>query len=121
MIDDEETTVFYGRRILEKWGLKVVSSMKAKEALEKINKTKFDIALLDIHLEGKLNGLDVLNALHQKQPDCQCIMLTVDTDQGIIAKAKQLGAVEYLVKPMKLKDIDNAVNRAIKKARKEGK
>ena len=120
ILDDEEDICLFSKRFFEKRGFKVQTSMTIKDALSRINKNKFDVALLDQHLEGG-SGMDVLKAIREKQPECQCIMLTVEDDKTIVVNAKKMGAVDYLFKPLKIEDIDKAISRVVKKIKKETK
>ena len=118
LLDDEKVICEIGKRLFEKRGFKVHAVLTVKEALSKIDQYQYDIALLDQHLE-RGSGLDVLKVLREKQPQCQCIMLTVEDDQAIIAQAKAMGAVDYLIKPLQIKDIDKAINKVAKRIKKE--
>ena len=65
-------------------------------------------AVLDLRLEDG-SGLDVVETLHEKRPDCRVIMLT---GYGIIATAVaavKAGAVDYLPKPADVEDVIKAL------------
>jgi DNA-binding NarL/FixJ family response regulator len=75
----------------------VGSYSSAEEALEKINKAKPDVVLMDINLPG-MSGIECVAHLRKELPDAHVIMLTIYEDSDRIFKALQAGADGYLVK-----------------------
>lgn len=120
ILDDEEVVCEIGKGYFEKQGFNVQASLTIKDALSRINKNKFDVSLLDLHLEGG-SGIDVLRVLREKQPRCQCIILTVENQESIVGKARAMGVADYLIKPLRLQEINKAVDKAVKKIREEVK
>lgn len=70
----------------------------AAEALDIINQTKLDLILLDIGLDGEMDGLAFANAI--KQFDIPILFITSYKDEATYAKTKQYNTVGYLVKPL---------------------
>lgn len=68
------------------------------DALQKIKDLQPDIVLLDLILPLK-NGLDVLRESHSVSPKTRFLVISSLEDVSIMAHAKSLGAMEYLVKP----------------------
>lgn len=121
ILDDEKDACEFSRKFFEKRGFKVYTAMTGKAALDTLKEANMNIALLDIHLyKGKTSGIDVLKVIREKQPNCQCIMLTRDDNAQIIEETKKLGA-EYLVKPLTLEKIENAIAKAVNKIKKGDK
>ena len=69
-----------------------------KEGLARIEETLYDIAALDYHLPDGL-GDGLLNVIHEKNPDCICLMMTVDPQPGLALSWMKLGAASYIHKP----------------------
>lgn len=65
IVDDEETSVFFLSRILERSGYAVVSTSKSKEALALAEKERPDLIILDIVMP-EMNGGDVAAQLDEK-------------------------------------------------------
>lgn len=69
-----------------------------KEGLDLVRSQNFDLILLDIMLPGGINGFDVLEIL-KKDPALSKIPVIVLTNLGGEEKvAREIGAVDYLVK-----------------------
>jgi DNA-binding NtrC family response regulator len=60
---------------LERDGHKVDKAASGEEALEKCEKTRYDILLLDIKMEG-ISGLEVLKKVKESDPDVSVVMIT---------------------------------------------
>lgn len=80
------------------------------EALHKIKELQPDIVLLDLILPLK-NGLDVLKESHALSPNSRFLVISSLEDSAIIAQAKSLGAIEYLVKPFTKQQLLSALVR----------
>lgn len=65
-------------------------------------------AVLDMRLEDG-NGIDVVNDLHRRRPDCRVIMLTGYGNIATAVAAVKAGAVDYLAKPADADDIVKAL------------
>lgn len=83
-----------------------------EEALALLQENQVDIAFLDIKMPGK-TGLDVAS---QAGPECRVVFIT-GYDQYAI-KAFEAGAVDYLLKPITLKRLSQAVERLKKQTTK---
>lgn len=83
------------------------------EALEYIERHKPPVIVLDVMMPG-LNGLEVLTQIKSRHPELQVILLTGRglTKDGI--EGMRRGAFDYLVKPIKIEDLMEKMNAAIK-------
>jgi DNA-binding NtrC family response regulator len=73
-----------------------------------------EIVLLDMRLPG-LDGLSVLEKLMQERPELPVIMLTADAEVKSAVRATQLGAFDYLTKPIDVDEVVLAVHRALER------
>jgi two-component system, CitB family, response regulator len=69
-----------------------------------------DLVLLDIHLPDG-NGLDLLSDLRKLNMKSEVMLLTAAKEVEILEKAMQLGASDFLVKPLMLNRLDQALAR----------
>jgi DNA-binding NtrC family response regulator len=83
---------------LERDGHKVDKAASGEEALEKCEKTRYDILLLDIKMEG-MSGLEVLKKVKENDPDVSVVMITAYGSIPSAIEAMKSGAYEYLLKP----------------------
>ena len=83
---------------LERDGHMVDKAASGEEALEKCEKTRYDILLLDIKMEG-MSGLEVLKRVKENDPDVSVVMITAYGSIPSAIEAMKSGAYEYLLKP----------------------
>ncbi len=69
------------------------------EALGLVEQHKPDVVLLDLRM-GEVGGLEVLEQIHQQNPEQRVVILTTSIEKGDVLKALKLGAVGYLLKDM---------------------
>jgi DNA-binding NtrC family response regulator len=83
---------------LERDGHTVDKAASGEESLEKFEKTRYDIILLDIKMEG-MSGLEVLKKVKEMDPDVSVVMITAYGSIPSAIEAMKSGAYEYLLKP----------------------
>lgn len=72
------------------------------EALEALDQTRIDLVVLDVRMPG-MDGLETLKRIKERHPLIEVIMLTGTADVDTAVQGMELGAFDYLMKPM---DID---------------
>ena len=119
IIDDSSTNVLLLQDILEEFGYKAVIKSDSKEALKCVPEEMPDLILLDIMMPG-LSGLKFLEKISQidKIKNIPVIMVTAKNDNESKQKAKEFGAVDYIVKPISVEDIIDRVDKALAKVGK---
>lgn len=85
----------------------------AQETLNEVKAWQPDLVLLDVYLPDNL-GVNMMEALKKECPKLQVILITAATDIEILRKAYHFGAVDYLVKPIALGRLAEAVEKAEK-------
>src|ERR1700737_2089153 len=98
--DNEMNRDMLARRLLRK-GYVVELAENAKELLERVKEDAVDLVLLDIEMP-EISGLDALKALRglYSAAELPIIMVTAKTQSEDIVKALDLGANDYLTKPI---------------------
>jgi len=101
---------------------KVTAVSNGAEALSKIGHESFDVILSDIRLPGA-SGMDILKASIQKNPETPVILVTAFGTVENAVEAMKIGAFDYLVKPVKIKELKMVLERAlqIRALRRENK
>ena len=104
VVDDDKSILRTFTRILQKNGYKVDTAETGKEAIEKVDKRQYDLALVDIRLPD-MDGTDLLAKIKQQLQNTIKIMITgfPSIESGI--KALDEGADAYLVKPVKPEEL----------------
>jgi two-component system response regulator YesN len=111
IVDDEPLIVEGLRKIVdwEKYGCVVVGEGNSgKEGLTMVQKHAPDILFTDIRMPG-MDGLTMIAALRSEHQDMQVVVLTGYRDFEYARQALNLGVQRYLVKPSKMKELDEAM------------
>jgi DNA-binding NtrC family response regulator len=112
VVDDEQVTLTTMRLLLRRRGFKNVEVCNnGREAIEKIKGKDFDLVLLDL-LMPEIDGLQVLESTKPFKPRTEFIILTAVDDVTTAVKAIQLGAYDYLVKPVENERLLLSIERA---------
>ena len=83
------------------------------EAIEKVQKTRPDLVLLDIGLPN-LNGIDVAREIAKLSPESKVIFLTENRDDDLIEQAFRAGASGYVIKSNAASELASAVKSALR-------
>ena len=100
VVDDEESIRFTFQNFLEDEGLTTSTAANYDDALEMVQETQFDLIFIDIILGGK-TGMDLLKAVKQAAPDTEVIIITGAPTVETASRALRLGALDYIVKPVR--------------------
>jgi DNA-binding response OmpR family regulator len=100
IIDDEASLRQTLARILQRAGHEVTTAESGEMALTLIADTAFDIVYMDLRMPG-MPGLEALKRIHASQPDLPVILFTAQPDVNSAVEALRLGAMDYLLKPLK--------------------
>ena len=98
VVDDDTNILKVIKMRLEAEGYQVTTAGKAKTALELANDDVFDFALVDLKLNGT-NGIQLMENLHQLNPEMPVIILTAYGTIKSAVEAMRKGAYSYLTKP----------------------
>jgi CheY-like chemotaxis protein len=115
VIDDEVAVNNNIRKILQKKGYQVEQATGKDEALEIIDEDRFGLVLLDLKMPG-VRGLELLQAIRDKQPEAKVIIITGYATIQTAVEAARMGAVDYLPKPFTPDEVRNATDQALQLA-----
>lgn len=85
---------------------------RGEEALIHVEENRPDIVLLDIHLKGKIDGIETAMQMQQRV-DIPIIYLTANSDEATFNRAKATRPSAFLAKPFKLLDLQRAIELTI--------
>ena len=108
VVDDEHEACDALKEFLSMKGYEVSTAQDGQTALRKIKEYDPQIVLLDVIMPG-MNGIKVLQQIKKMDPKIGVIMVTVVTDETQAKKALQLGAYDYITKPVDLNYLDTVV------------
>ena len=112
VIDDEESNHRLLRKILSPEGFEVITACDGLAGLERVAADAPDLILLDLHMP-ELDGMGVLDRLRAAGSDVPAVMLTGDTMIRSAVRATQMGAFDYLTKPIDAAEVLRVVRRAV--------
>jgi len=117
VVDDEVVVCDLLENYLTLKGYEVYTASDSYTAIKKVKKLSPHLVLLDIVMPG-ISGIQLLKKIKKLNPKTRVIMITAVPDQGIITESIDLGAYDYIRKPMDLKHVENVVTLAIKNAKR---
>ncbi len=85
-----------------------------EDALEMIKTHTPDLILMDIQLEGAMDGIEASAAI-QDRYDVPVVYLTAHSDQTTLSRAKLTGAFGYILKPFDDRDLEIQIELALRK------
>ena len=108
LVDDDETFVKRLAKAMEKRGFvpETAESVAAGKAIALARPPAY--AVVDLRLEDG-NGLDVVETLRERRPDCRIVVLTGYGAIATAVAAVKIGAIDYLSKPADANDVTNAL------------
>ncbi|MBI5553089.1 MAG: response regulator [Desulfobacterales bacterium] len=112
VVDDEKIARTNLAYLLAKEGYRVETAANGLEALELLNKRRFDLVLTDLKMD-KMDGNQLLEAAKQVNPDTQVIMVTGFATVGSAVEALRKGAAHYLPKPVDIAELRAVVRQLL--------
>jgi DNA-binding response OmpR family regulator len=111
-VDDNAQVRELVRDFLESRGYEVALAEDGSAALEAIAASPPDVLLLDLMMPG-VSGLAVLRRVRAEHPQVPTLVLTAVQEEIVGREALDLGAVDYLTKPVDLRLLERAVQAAL--------
>jgi DNA-binding response OmpR family regulator len=111
LVDDEVDFVSSISDLLDLRDLRSYTALSGEEALLFVGENIPDIIVLDLRMPG-LDGMDVLRRVKQHYPAIQVIILTGHGNDLDEAEARELGAFDYLTKPVDIEVLAERIRAA---------
>jgi two-component system response regulator AtoC len=99
VVEDEKTALHSLSSLLADEGYNVIQADRGEQGLQLAMREEPDLILLDIRLPD-LDGLSLLERLRADHSDAAVIIMTADTTSSNAIRATQLGAFDYVSKPI---------------------
>ena len=104
IVDDEEELVSALEERLYLRGFQAKGVTTGEKALAHLANEPCDVVLLDVKMPG-LSGLEVIKRIKEETPSPQVILLTGHSSVQDAEKGMDLGAFDYLMKPVKIDEL----------------
>ena len=114
VIDDEPAVVEQFSMLLSGSGYKPIAAAGALEAMSLLTSEQPDLVILDIRMP-RLDGFEFLRSLRQsaRTKNLPVIIVSALSDAELRLRAKEMGAVRYLVKPYKPDELIDSIKSLI--------
>jgi DNA-binding response OmpR family regulator len=116
VVEDEQKVAAALREGLESEGYTVAVAPTGEDAFFRISTGKFDVVLLDLALPGR-DGLEILKALRQREPDTRVLIVTARDTLEDRVKGLDSGADDYLVKPFAFAELVARIRALVRRGR----
>lgn len=113
VVDDEKATRNAITRALNLVGYHAEGAASGSQALARLAALPYDLMLLDLRMP-EMDGVEVMARARDARPSLLVIVLTAYATVESAIAAVRAGAVDYLLKPCSLRDIEAAIARALR-------
>ncbi len=118
IVEDDPLIVSTLDELLRAEGYVTAATDKQDEAIQLINETHFDLLLLDVTL-SQGNGFAVCAAARQTRPDMPIMFLTASDDEYSTVAGLDMGAVDYIAKPFRARELLSRIRAALRTHQKD--
>ena len=118
VVDDDPGTLRYVRETLTKAGYSVTVTADPEEVSALMEQERPHLVLLDLLLPGT-DGIELMEAILESA-DVPVIFLSVHGDEDVIARAFDMGATDYVVKPFSATELVARVRAGLKRRTASG-
>ena len=115
IVDDDKNILEVLSLRLAAEGYKATVTADAEDALRMAKDELFDLALVDLKLSEKESGIDLMEKLHQADPEMPVIILTAYGTIDTAVEAMKRGAYSYLTKPFNRQELMLQIRKGMEK------
>jgi cyclic di-GMP phosphodiesterase len=116
VIDDDAAVRALVAKSLGRRGYRVEVAPSGQVALEMLARSRFALALCDVHMPG-MSGVEMVRQALKVDPDLAIVMLTGANDATTATEALSSGAFDYQMKPIDWASLEQAMGKAVHKRR----
>lgn len=120
IVEDEPISEQVTRSALIRLGYTVpAAAASGEEAIRMVGEMQPALVLMDIYLQGKMDGITAAEKIHQHF-DIPIIYLTAESREDVAARARRSSSYGYLIKPVGEKELHSAIETALHSHRVAG-
>lgn len=121
VVEDTEVMALHIERGLKKLGYSLAGVVaSAVDALEKTKEAQPDLVLMDISLEGDMDGIEAAEKIYALY-DTPVVYLTSSTDLETLERAKKADPFGYIIKPFEINTLQSSIEMALFKYQSDKK
>jgi DNA-binding NtrC family response regulator len=113
LVDDDQAILGSLGEALVDLGLAVEVVSSAEAALSRLSSFDPELILSDIRMPG-MDGIELLELVKDRAPDMDVVLMTAFDDMPTVVRAMRAGALDFLVKPIQLTELESVIRRAAK-------
>lgn len=118
IVDDDPSILLMMERVLTNRGYEVQSCKSAESAISTLTQQDYDLVLIDLYLEGEMDGFALMSWLNENKPHLIKMVLSGTTKIEDVVNAVHKGAYDFILKPIDSWDVfTHQINRAIEHKR----
>jgi DNA-binding NtrC family response regulator len=114
LVDDETDFLETLVKRLQKRNTAVAGVQSGTEALDLLEREDFDVVVLDVRMPG-MDGIETLREIRKRFPLVEVVLLTGHANMEVAVEGMEIGAFDYLMKPIDLDELLYKVQDAHKK------
>ncbi len=114
IVDDEEEFLDTLVKRLKKRSLNTIGAKNGEEALQMLEQHPVDVVVLDVRMPG-MDGIQTLREIKRNFPLVEVVMLTAHASMEVAIEGMELGAFDYLMKPVDIDELLYKLQDAFKK------
>lgn len=115
IVEDEGIVAFNLQQRLTHMGYHVPDvAVSGTETLALVSESRPDLILMDIHIEGAMDGIDVAARIHETSP-VPVIYLTAYSEDSTLERARQTRPYGYLIKPFSERELHATIQMALER------
>src|SRR5262245_60359496 len=112
IVDDDGETCRFMAELLDRPDRQIRTTQNVSDALD-LAREPFDLLISDINLDAQQNGMDVLRAFKQGNPQGQVVLISGFGTLQTAIDAVRAGAFDYISKPFNISEVKATVERAL--------
>ena len=112
VVDDSTINNILLQNFLEDNNFQVITSLNVPDAFDVILKDKIELVLLDLMMPD-FSGFDFLDHLNKEKIDVPVIVITANVDIDYKNKALNLGAKDYITKPIQFNELLDKIKKTV--------
>ncbi len=112
LIDDEPAQIISIKSFLKRRNYTVATASSGAEGIGFVQNGGIDLVLTDFRMPGGMNGLEVVKAVKEINPEIPVIVITAFSDTEDAVQVMKEGAFDYLSKPVNLDELEALVKKA---------
>ncbi len=118
VVDDEENAREGLSKILSKEGYAVEMAANGKEAIDTFRRHPFDLVITDMRMP-LMDGFEVLREIKKLDENIGVIMVTAYGEVESYLEAMNMGAFEYINKPVRVNELKRVISKVLEERRKK--